>query len=118
MKYLISFNDGDMQFPIEDLPQVGADAHAVMKEAIDQGVWVFGGGFEDFQTFTVNASGNVSQGALQPSDVHIGGFAVVDVDSESEAIKWAAKIAKACRCTQEVRLFLNDPQQDEWMRRA
>jgi putative transposase len=36
-------------------------------------------------------------------------FAVVDVPSREEALKWAAKIAVACRCAQEVRELLPDP---------
>jgi len=39
----------------------------------------------------------------------IGGFAVVDVPSREEALEWAAKIAVACRCAQEVRELLPDP---------
>jgi hypothetical protein len=39
----------------------------------------------------------------------IGGFAVVDVPSRDQALAWAAKIAVACRCAQEVRELLPDP---------
>jgi hypothetical protein len=38
-----------------------------------------------------------------------GGFAVVDVPSRAEALEWAAKIAVAYRCAQEVRELLPDP---------
>ena len=38
-----------------------------------------------------------------------GGFAVVDVPSSEEALEWAAKIAVARRCAQEVREPLPDP---------
>jgi hypothetical protein len=43
------------------------------------------------------------------SKAYIGGFSVVDVPSREEALEWAAKIAVACRCAQEVREFLSDP---------
>ena len=43
-RYLISFDDGAMTFPEEDLPDVAEAAHAVVHEAMDAGVWVFGGG--------------------------------------------------------------------------
>jgi hypothetical protein len=43
-RYLISFDDGAMTFPEEDLPDVAEAAHAVVQEAKDAGVWVFGGG--------------------------------------------------------------------------
>jgi hypothetical protein len=39
----------------------------------------------------------------------IGGLAVIDVPSREQALEWAAKIAVACRCAQEVREFLPDP---------
>jgi len=42
-RYLISFDDGAMTFPQEDLPAVGDAAHAVMRAAQEAGVWVFGG---------------------------------------------------------------------------
>jgi hypothetical protein len=34
---------------------------------------------------------------------------VVDVPSREAALEWAAKIAVACRCAQEVRVFLPRP---------
>ena len=47
--------------------------------------------------------------ARTESKAYIGGFSIVDVPSREEALKWAAKIAVACRCAQEVREFLPDP---------
>ena len=32
-----------------------------------------------------------------------GGFTLLNVPSREEALRWAAKIAVACRCAQEVR---------------
>jgi hypothetical protein len=43
-RYLISFDDGAMTFPEEELPDVAEAAHTVVQEAKDSGVWVFGGG--------------------------------------------------------------------------
>jgi hypothetical protein len=34
---------------------------------------------------------------------------ILDVRSREEALKWAAKIAAACRCVQEVFELLPDP---------
>jgi hypothetical protein len=34
---------------------------------------------------------------------------VIDVPAREEALKWAAKLAVACRCAQDVREFLLDP---------
>lgn len=115
-KYIVSFNDGDMDFPVEDFPAVGAAAHAVMRDAIDAGVWVFGGGFQGFSPFTVTGQGIVNEGPLQPSPVHLGGFAILDCSSREEVIHWAARIAESCRCTQEIREFMDDPEQDEYLK--
>ncbi len=48
-RYLISFDDGAMTFPEEDLPDVAEAAHAVVQEAKDAGVWVFGGGLHSHE---------------------------------------------------------------------
>jgi hypothetical protein len=46
-KYMISFAEGAMIFPEEELPDVAEAAHAVVQEARDAGVWVFGAGRKD-----------------------------------------------------------------------
>ena len=38
------------------------------------------------------------------------GPTVLDLPSREAALEWAAKIAKACRCNQEVREFMPDPE--------
>ena len=111
-KYFISFNDGDMDFPEEDFPAVGEAAHAVMRQAIDEGVWVFGGGFMGYSPNVVALDGSVSTGPLAESSVHIGGFAIIKVATDEESFKWAEKIAVACRCAQEVRKIMDDPEQE------
>ena len=45
-RYLISFDDGWMTFPEEELPDVAKAAIEVVKEAKDAGVWVYGAGLE------------------------------------------------------------------------
>jgi hypothetical protein len=101
-RYLISFDDGAMTFPEEDLP-------AVAQEAKDAGVWVFGGGLHSHEEVSVVATdGTVTDGHPE-SKAYVGGFAAVDVPSRDEALEWAAKIAVACRCAQEVREFVFDP---------
>ena len=109
-RYLISFDDGAMTFPEEDLPDVAAAAHAVAQEAKDAGVWVFGGGLKDHREVSVVATdGTVTDGPYPESKAYVGGFSIVDVPSREEALEWAAKIAVACRCAQEVRELLDDP---------
>ena len=53
-RYLISFDDGAMTFPAE-LPAVAEAAHAVVREAKDAGVWVFGGGLHSYEEMSVVA---------------------------------------------------------------
>jgi hypothetical protein len=96
-----------MTFPEEELPDVAEAAHAVVREAEDAGVWVFGGGLHSHEEVSVVAiDGTVTDGP--ESKAYIGGFSVVDVASREEALEWAAKIAVACRCSQEVREFVPD----------
>ena len=105
-RYLISFDDGAMTFPREDLPAVADAAHAVAQEAMEAGVWVFGGGLHDYRTTSVvDVDGTVRDGPPEEK-AYIGGFCVVDVPSREEALAWAAKTAAACRCAQEVREFV------------
>jgi hypothetical protein len=44
--YLISFDDGAMTFPEEELPDVAKAAHEVVQKATHTGVWVLGGGLK------------------------------------------------------------------------
>jgi hypothetical protein len=109
-QYLISFNDGDMTFPDEDLPDVAKAARAVVQEIKDAGQFVFAGGLGDPRKATVVATnGVVSIGPNPATKDFIGGFTVVDVATRTEALQWAAKIAVACRCAQEIREFLSKP---------
>jgi len=100
-RYLISFDDGAMTFPEEELPDV--------QEATAAGVWVFSAGLEHQVPSVVATDGTVTDGPYPESKEHLGGFAVVDVASREEALEWAAKIAAACRCAQEVFELLPDP---------
>ena len=109
-RYLISFGDGAMDhIPDEEMPDVSKAAHAVMQEAVNAGVWVFGAGSESQRASVVATDGMVTDGPYPETKEVIGGFAVVDVPSREEALKWAAKIAVAGRCAQEVRELLPDP---------
>jgi len=108
-QYLISFDDGAMTFPEEDFPDVAKAAHTVAREARNAGVWVFSAGLDSQKASIVSTDGTVTDGPYPETKEVIGGFAVVDVASREEALGWAAKIAVACRCAQEVRELLSDP---------
>jgi hypothetical protein len=106
-RYLISFDAHAMDhIADEDMPAVADAAHEVAQEAMDAGVWVFGGGLEHRKASLVATDGTVAEGAYPEA---VGGFCVVDVPSREEALVWAAKTASACRCAQEVREFMPDP---------
>ncbi len=105
-RYLISFDAHAMDhIPDEDMPAVAEASHAVVHEAMAAGVWVFGGGLENQKASIVATDGTVADG---PYPQAIGGLSVIDAPSREEALKWAAKIAVACRCAQDVRVFMPD----------
>jgi len=109
-RYLISFDDGAMTFPEDDLPDVTEAVQTVVREAKAAGVWVFGAGLKSQEEVSVVATdGTVTDGPYAESKAYVGGFSVVDVPSREEALEWAHKIAVACRCAQEVREFVFDP---------
>jgi hypothetical protein len=106
-RYLISFDAHAMDhIPDEDMPTVTSASLAVVQEAIDAGVWVFGGGLDYQRASIASTDGTVTDGTYPEA---IGGMSIVDVASRAEALEWAAKIAVACRCAQEVREFMPDP---------
>jgi hypothetical protein len=118
-QYLISFNDGAMDhIPDEDSPDVGKAAHAVVQEAVNAGVWVFGAGLQRQRASVVATDGVVTDGPYPETKEVIGGFVVVDVASREEALPWAAKFAVACRCAQEVRELMPDPETDAMLQQA
>jgi hypothetical protein len=118
MRYLISFDDGAMDhIPEEEMIAVSKAAHAVVQEAVNARVWVVGAGLERQRASVVATDGTVTDGPLPGAGEVIGGFAVIEVPSREEALAWAGKIAVACRCAQEVRELLPDPEQDAMLRR-
>lgn len=94
-----------------DWEAVGRDARAVIDQAKAAGVHVFAGGIDELvPPVLVSADGTVVEGGYPWAPTLNGGFAVLEVQSREEAVLWAARIAKACRCSQELRVFGFDPQ--------
>jgi hypothetical protein len=115
-RYLISFGAHAMDhIPDQEGPDVAKAAHAVVQEAINAGVYVSAGGLVNQPASIVATDGTVTDG---PYPEAIGGFTLVEVPSREEALEWAAKIAVACRCAQEVREIGHDPELDEMLREA
>jgi hypothetical protein len=106
-RYLISFNYGVMEISEEEMPEVAEAAHAVVREAKAAGVLVFAGGAgEPRETSVVAHDGTATEGPNSARAEFIGGITIIDVASRTEALAWAAKMAAACRCAQEVREFM------------
>lgn len=104
-KYLISFPSEAFVVAEEEFPAVSADSHAVIEEAKAAGVYVFGGGInEAVAPVLISASGSVT-GGLYPGSNITGGFCVLELPTRDAAVAWAAKLAAACRCAQELREF-------------
>jgi hypothetical protein len=74
-RYLISFDDGAMTVPEEEIADVGEAAHKVVQEAKNAGVWVFGGGVVGQSASVVATDGTVTDGPYPETKAVIGGFA-------------------------------------------
>lgn len=109
-RYLISFDDGAMDhIPAADWPAVGEASHAVVRAAKAAGIWIFGCGLERQQATIVATDGTATAGPMPEIKAVIGGFSIIEVASRDEALVWAARIAESCRCAQEVREIMFDP---------
>ena len=109
-KYLISFPATAMNIAAEDLAAVSHDSHAVIREAKRAGVYVFGGGINEAAgAVMVDRDGQVKNETYPESKNLNGGFCVLELATPEQAIAWAAKLAQACRCAQELREFGFDP---------
>lgn len=107
-KFIISFGANAMDhIPDEDGPAVADAAHAVVGDVLNAGVYVLAGGLVNRRSSIVATDGTVTDG---PKPEAIGGLTIVDVSSREEALNWAAKIAVACRCAQEVWEIGDDPE--------
>lgn len=107
--YLISFTEGAMNVSEEELPEVARATHAVVAEAKDAGVWILGGGLKRHDEATVvTPERRVIDGPEPGVNGAIAGFALIQVPTYEEALEWAAEIATACRCDQEVRELLTE----------
>lgn len=109
-KYLISFPSAAMVVPDGELEAVGRNAAAVIDEAKAAGVYVFAGGIDEAAPpVLVSSDGTIAEGGYPWAPTLNGGFTVLELPSRDQAVEWAARIARACRCQQELRVFGFDP---------
>lgn len=110
-RFLISFDDGSMDhIPEGDWPVVAEESHAVVREAKAAGVWIFGGGLLRQQATIVGPDGVSAPGPFPETKAVVGGFSIIEVPTREDALMWAARIANGCRCPQEVREIMFDPE--------
>jgi hypothetical protein len=110
-RFLISFDDGSMDHIAEDeLPAVADASHRVVAEAKEAGVWIWGGGLYRQQSSIVGTDGTVTPGPVPETKAVVGGFSIIEVPTRDDALMWAAKIAASCRCAQDVREIMYDPE--------
>jgi len=108
-KYLVSFPAPAMDVPAEEMPAVSDASRRVIREAKAAGIYVFGGGINaEVGPRMVAADGTVTNQTYPQTRELDGGFCVLELPSREVAIQWAAKLAKACRCSQELREFHYD----------
>lgn len=105
-KYLISFPASAMVVPDDAWNDVVRDSHSVIDAAKAAGVYVFAGGLDaSVAVVRVQADGTTVDGGYPDGPMLDGGFAVLELPTRQAAIDWATRLAKACRCAQELRVF-------------
>jgi len=110
-EYLISFNDEWVgEHTLEELQAKAKVLGPLIEDMTARGVLLFTGGLAlDAPVYSVDTATGTpvfTDGPYVESKEHLGGIAVIDVDTEEEARMWAAKIAAGCGWPQEVRPFM------------
>ena len=110
-KFLISFPAEAMDVPVEDMPAVSAASREVIRQAKAAGVYVFAGGINSGAApVMVAADASCTAGTYPQTKEFDGGFCVLELPTRAAAVEWAARLAAACRCSQELREFYYDPE--------
>lgn len=69
-----------------------------------------GSGLLRQQASIVGTDGAITLGDFPETKAVLGGFSIVEVPTLAEALEWARRFAAACRCAQEVRVLMDDPE--------
>ncbi len=100
-----------MNISAEEMSAVGEASHEVIREAEAASVYIFGGGInEEAAPLMVAADGSTKNETYPQTRELTGGFCVLELPSREVAVEWAAKLARACRCSQELREYHFDPE--------
>ncbi len=109
-RYVITFPARTMILNDDEFVQAGIDSHAVVDELKAAGVYITASGMDpEMPAVLVSEDGTVAPASYPDTAGFNGGITIIEVETRDEAVMWAAKIAKACRCPQELREFMYDP---------
>lgn len=108
--YLIAFHQQWVpDYPESDFADISRDSRALVAEMTEAGIVVFAGGLEEVPPLAhADATSGelvITDGPYSRPDEWMGGFTIIDVDTEEEARRWTGAIAEACRWPQELRAF-------------
>jgi hypothetical protein len=110
MQYLVAIHHPDDYDPFaEEDEAMHHDIDVLNDEMVAAGVRIFVGGLKHVSEAKSLAqrSGEVAvtDGPYLKTNEHVGGFWVLDVAGEAEAVEWGRKAVIACRAPVEVRPF-------------
>jgi hypothetical protein len=115
-QYMLAQHHDDLldgSYAPEELDAIVKDVDAVVAEIQEAGGWVFGGGLHPSTSATVvrveNGEVLTTDGPYLETKEHLGGFCIIEADDLDAALKWAEKMAAACRLPVEVRPFMDGP---------
>ena len=113
-KYLVTVHHPEGYVPYNTTEETMRDISTLNREMIAAGVRFFAGGLEpETKAKSLKAQPNgqvmVTDGPYLEAKEHVGGFWILDVASEEEALAWGRKAVVACRTPVEVRPFAEMP---------
>ena len=114
-RYLVAIHHPDDFDAAAETEATRRDITALNKEMVAAGIRVFVGGLQPASTAVavrVKPNGELltTDGPYMETKEHIGGFWVLDLPSDAEALAWGRKAAIACRAPVEVRPFHGERQ--------
>jgi hypothetical protein len=118
-KYMLTIFDDESRWETVTPEQASEAMQAFAdysKETVDKGVFVAGEGLQPSATAKVVSSGNVTDGPFIETKEQLGGFYLLDVADEAEAIEWAKKVPSVGHMggRVEVRPVQEFPERAEW----
>jgi hypothetical protein len=111
MKYLVAIHHADdYDAPANEDAATIRDINDLNKEMDAAGVRSFAGGLlhvSHAKSLRAAPGGEVlvTDGPYLETKEHVGGFWILDVADEKEALEWARKAVLACRAPVEIRAF-------------